>query len=174
MADITKEQKQQIRTLTRRANRRIERATEGQRSALEYYVNKATGADKFSATTKGLSAEQAAAKIRDIERFLAGESSTRKGWDKIKEENVHKANETLKLQGYDLSNEELAEILEQVDTSSKKDFYKAINLVEAKKIEEGEGWEGSPDEITAAIAEKFTYQQALTKALQARATRGQN
>lgn len=174
MADITKEQKQQIRTLTRRANRRIERATEGQRAALEYYVNKATGADKFSATTKGLSAEQAAAKIRDIERFLAGESSTRKGWDKIKEENVRKANETLRSQGYDLSNEELAEILEQVDTSSKKDFYKAINLVEAKKIEEGEGWEGSPDEITAAIAEKFTYQQALTKALQARATRGQN
>lgn len=174
MAGITKEQKQQIRLLTRRANRRIERATEGQRSALEYYVNKATGADKFSAATKGLTAEQAAAKIRDIERFLASESSTRKGWDKIKNENVRKANETLKQQGYDLSNEELAEILEQVDTSSKKDFYKAINLVEAKKITEGEGWEGSPDEITAAITEKFTYQQALTKALQARANRGKN
>lgn len=174
MADITKEQKQQIRLMTRRANRRIERATEGQRSALEYYVNKATGADKFSAATKGLTAEQAAAKIKTLERFLHGDSSTRAGWDRIKSENVRKANETLKTQGYDLTDEELAEVLEQVDTSSKKDFYKAINLVEAKKIESGEGWEGSPDEITAAITEKITYQRALEKALKARANRGKN
>lgn len=174
MAGITKEQKQQIRLMTRRANRRIERATEGQRSALEYYINKATGADKFSAATKGLTAEQAEAKIKILDRFLHSDSSYRTGWDRIKAENVKKANETLKTQGYDLTDEELAEVLEQVDTSSKKDFYKAINLVEAKKIESGESWEGSPDEITSAITEKITYQRALEKALEARANRGKN
>ena len=124
MAAITREQIKEIRTLTRRANRRIERATPGQRSALNYYVNKATGADKFSASTKGLTQEQAAAKLRDLETFLNSPSSTRKGWDRIKEENVRKANETLSEEGYDLTDEELAEILEQIDTKNKKDYYR--------------------------------------------------
>lgn len=168
MASITREQIKEIRTLTRRANRRIERATTGQRSALNYYVNKATGADKFSASTKGLTQEQAAAKLRDLETFLNSPSSTRKGWDRIKQENVRKANETLSEEGYDLTDEELAEILEQIDTKNKKDYYKAINLVEAAKQEAGAGWEGSSEDIAAAIAEKVTYQEALERAILAR------
>lgn len=168
MAAITREQIKEIRTLTRRANRRIERATPGQRSALNYYVNKATGADKFSASTKGLTQEQAAAKLRDLETFLNSPSSTRKGWDRIKQENVRKANETLSEEGYDLTDEELAEILEQIDAKNKKDYYKAINLVEAAKQEAGAGWEGSSEDIAAAIAEKVTYQEALERAITAR------
>ena len=168
MAAITREQIKEIRTLTRRANRRIERATPGQRSALNYYVNKATGADKFSASTKGLTQEQAAAKLRDLETFLNSPSSTRKGWDRIKQENVKKANETLSEEGYNLTDEELAEILEQIDTKNKKDYYKAINLVEAAKQEAGAGWEGSSEDIAAAIAEKVTYQKALERAILAR------
>ena len=173
MAAITTEQKKEIRRLTRAANRRLERATPGQRSALEYYVNQSVGANKFSAATKGLTAEQAELKIKILNKFMApGGISTRKGWDRLKRENVRKANETLQSEGYDLTDEELAEILEQIDTSSKKDYYRAINLVEAQKIQKGEGWEGSPEEITKAITQKATYQQALTKALQARKKRG--
>ena len=189
MAGITKEQKQQIRTLTRRANRRIERATPGQTRALEYYVNKATGADKFSAATKGMTQQQAAKQLEILNRFLAGETSTRAGWDKLKAEQVGKANATLTSQGYDLTDEELAEILIQVDTENTKDYYKAVNLVEAAKYEmnkeaeealaddpnaDVEFWTGSAEQIKKALAEKKTYQQALTDALQARANRGKN
>ena len=172
MMTITSIQKQLIRTLVRRANRRIERATPGQRSSLEWYVNQVTGAKKFSAAVKGLTGEQAAAKIKTIQRFLSSDVTTRKGWDRIKRENVRKANQTLSEEGYDLTDEELAEILEQIDTENKKEYYRAINLVEAKKIQEGESWEGSSEEIIKAIAQKATYQQALTKALQARKNRG--
>lgn len=164
---ITTQQKEAIRTLTRRANRRIERATPGQRSALQYYVNKATGANKFSAATKGLTYEQAAAKLKALETFLSSPSSTRKGWDIIKRENVRKANETLKEMGYDLTDEELAEILEQIDTSSKVDFYRAVNLVQAEK-EDNNDWTGSGSQISKAIAEKATAQQALEKAIKSR------
>ena len=45
MAKMTKEQQSQIKLLTRRANRRIERASSGQRRAMEFYI----GGEKFSA-----------------------------------------------------------------------------------------------------------------------------
>lgn len=184
MAAITREQIKEIRTLTRRANRRIERATPGQRKALEYYIKKYTGATKFSAATKGLTGEAAAKKLADLNRFLAGESSTRRGWDRLKQKNVENANKKLRKQGYNLTDEELAELLEQIDTKNRNDYYKAVNLVEAAKLEaiakqeaaeqEGEeleagtGWEGSSEDIAAAIAEKVTYQEALAKAIMAR------
>lgn len=188
MAAITTEQKKEIRRLTRAANRRLERATEGQRRALEYYVKKSTGEIKFNAITKGLTAQQASAKIETLRRFLTPEGlSTRKGWEKIKADIVSKSNATLTSQGYSLSDEELAEILEQVDTSNNKEYYRAINLVEAKKINTNlkaekeleknpeanvSFWEGTKEQIAEAIAQKATYQQALTKALRARKKRG--
>lgn len=168
MAAITREQIKEIRTLTRRANRRIERATPGQRRALEYYIKKYTGSTKFSAATKGLTGEAAAKKLADLNRFLAGESTTRKGWDRIKAENVRHANEKLNKQGYNLTDEELAELLEQIDTKNRNDYYKAVNLVEAAKEKKGKRWKGSDKEITEAISQKVTYQQALERALRAR------
>lgn len=167
MSKMTKDQQKEIRTLTRRANRRLERASEGQRSALEYYVKAMTGADKFSAAYKGLSYAEAQAKIRNLQKFLNAKSSTIKGWKEIKAANVSKANATLQQQGYDLTDKELAEILQQVDTADRKDFYRAVNLVQAKKIEDDD-WEGSSADIAAAIASKATAQQALERAINAR------
>ena len=97
MATVTQQQKAEIKRLTRQANRRIERATSGQRSYLESVVRKmtGTGAGKFSAAYKGLTERQAAAKIRKLEQFLYEEdetgsrinkrSTTRSGWKAMKE-----------------------------------------------------------------------------------------
>lgn len=172
MAEMTSAQKKAIRTLTRRANRRIERTVEkgyeGQQAALEYYVQQLTGDKKFSSATAGLSYEQAALKIKQLEKFLAARPTMIKEWKKIKKQAVSKANETLRLQGYDLTDKELAEILEQIDAKDKKDFYRAVNLVQAAKEEQASTWEGASDQIAKAIAEKATYQQAQEMALQAR------
>lgn len=167
MAQITAQQAAEIRKLTRRANRRIERAVGGQKTYLESIMQRATGGSpKFSAATKGLTYEQAAAKLEKLDRFLGTMSSTRKGWDWIKQEIVHKSNQTLKQQGYDLTDEELAEILIQVDSENKREFYKAINLVTARKVQIDKE-ELNPDEIAEAIAEKVSFQQALKAALEA-------
>ena len=171
MANITNYQKQQIRTLTRRANRRIERAKGGQASALTYYAKKMTGAEKFSAATSGMSYEQAEAQLRALNKFLEAKSTTITGWREIKAENVRKANETLGEQGYDLTDQELAEILKQIDSADRKEFYRAINLVQANKVEEGDAWKGSGKQIAEAIAQKATAQQALERSLEARNTR---
>ncbi len=179
--EMTPLQVAEIRKLTRRANRRIERATGGHKSYLESVVQRSTGGKvnkatgkiegglkKFSAATKGLTYEQAAMKLKQLDRFLGGKTTTIKGWKALQEENVKKANETLDKEGYDLTDEELAEILEQIDTKNKEDYYTAVNLVQAAKDEDPENWTGSEDQITEAILQKADYQEALTTALKVR------
>lgn len=164
---ITPQQAAEIRKLTRRANRRIERAAPGQKTYLESIVQRTAGGSlKFSAATKGLTFEQAAAKLEKLDRFLGTMSSTRKGWDWMKKEIVHKANQTLGRQGYDLTDEELSEILIQVDADNKREFYRAINLVTAKKVDIDKE-ELNADEIAEAIAQRASFQQALKAALEA-------
>ena len=171
MAKITQEQKNMIRELTRRANRRIERATGGQRSYLEHQVMKATGAAKFSAATKGLTYEQAQAKLEKLDKFLTAKTTKISDWKKLQRQSVSKANETLKGEGYNLTDAELADILEQIDSEDKREFYRAVNLVEAAKYEAGDDWEGTTDDIAEAIRQKVDAQEALEKALQAREER---
>lgn len=161
MASITKNQIQQIKLLTRRANRRIERATGGQKRYLEAVVAKTTGGqEKFSATYKGLSETAAAHKIAQLERFLGAMSTKRVGWDWIKKEIVHKARLTLEKENYDLTDEELADILMQVEGKSSTDYYRAINLVQAAK-EADPGREFSFEEIVDMIGQKVSAQEAL-------------
>ena len=165
---ITPEQIKDIRTLTRRANRRIERATPGQRRMLEKYINRYTGvkAGKFSSSYKGLTYAQAQKKLEDLKRFLAAESSTRKGWDKIKREQIRKANEKLKQMDYDLTDEELTDVLEQLEEGNRSDFYRAVNLVSAAK--DNKGGTLSEEEIEEALNQKRSAQEALKEAIDAR------
>ena len=161
-----------IKTLTRRANRRLERASQGQRKALEYYIRERTGeSKKFSASYAGMTKEQQQAKIDILERFLAGKSTTKEGWKQIKASNAAKANRALGLEGYELTDEELAEILEQVDSDNYDEKYRAINLVQAAKYEAelaGKEWFGSEEAVEKAIMAKFDADAALQFALNMR------
>ena len=168
MAEITKEQKEKIRTLTRRANRRIERSTGGQRTYLEWQVKRATGQEKFSAAYKGMTERQAAAQISKLEKFLGAKTTTKTGWRRAKAQSIRKANENLTGQGYNLTDEELADILEQLDSDSTADFYRAVNLVEAAKEEAGDDWDPTADNIAEIIEERASAQEALERALKAR------
>ena len=143
MANMTKEQQSQIKLLTRRANRRLERR------ALEYYIGK----EKFSAASKGFTYTEAQAQIEKLNRFLAGSTSTRKGWDALKARQVSKANKEWGRMGYDLTDEELANVLIQVDTDNHQEYYRAVNLVQAAKDEAeftGTDWYGS-EEVALSI-----------------------
>lgn len=189
---ITPQQAAQIRKLTRRANRRIERATEGQRRYLESVVRRMTGAtlnektgkyegglEKWSAKTKGMSYEEAAVQLKKLDKFLGQKSSTRKSWDEIKAEIVRKANETLTQNdyfgkdkgGYTLTDNELADIMEIVDMENKEEFYRAINLVQAEKEKLEDNTEFNADRIAEILAQKIEYQDALKAATAAREAR---
>lgn len=165
-------QKGEIVRLTRLANRRIERAGAGQRSYLEYWVDQMTGKKKFSAATKGLTFEQAQAKLHELYKFTDYMGSTKKGWEELKKLSVERTREKLDLMGYDLTDEELADILEQLDSKKRKDFYLAVNKVQAAKDAAGSKWSGSADEIadavSAQISEQNEYQEAYERALKVR------
>ena len=168
MAKMTKQQQSEIKLLTRRVNRRLERASEGQRKAMEHYI----GAGKFSAASKGFSYEEAQAQIEKLNKFLGSKSTTKTGWKEIKQRNVTKANKTLGKMGLDLTDEELAEILIQIDTSNTQEYYRAVNLVQAAKDEaelSGDLWSGSEEQIADAIASKMEASEALEAALKSRA-----
>lgn len=175
--NITPQQAAAIKKVVRAANRRIERAQEkspGQARYIESVVKKATGgASKFSAVTKGLTYEQAAKKIEALNRFMAREATKRKGWEDIRLKAVHAANE--KLEGYELTDEELADIMIQVDDAGIVEYYRAVNLVTVEKKNQGKKWEGTYEQIEKAInqinevtKQRISYQQSLQMALEAR------
>lgn len=167
--DITKGQIQEIKRLVRAANRRLERATGGQEAYIKSYIRKLTGdSEKFSAAYKGLTGAQAAKKIEMLKKFMEKETTTTKtGWKKFKKESIRKANKSLTGQGYDLTDEELSEILEQIEAGSNEEFYRAVNLVTVEKIKSGENWEVSSDKIAEVLNQKADFQTALKRALEA-------
>lgn len=182
---ITEQQKSAIRSLTRTANRRIERASEGQRRAIEHY-NRGDLNEKgfFSSSYKGLSYAEAGRKIKALEQFLGAESTTRRGWESIKSEQIEKTAQTWQQRGYDLTEEEIEAILKAVDESEdelanrviqdkerrRRKYYIAVDLVQAAK--EAEGWEGDEEDIMQAIApaldESADAQAALIRSIKAR------
>lgn len=169
---ITPAQVAEIRKLVRTANSRIERAGAGQRSAMEYWVKQTTGGGKFSASTKGMSYGQANVYLKRLYDFLNAPSTTKRGWSELKAEGLRKASDTLN-RGYkvDITDEELAEIVKQTGGEGSPEFYRAVNLVRARKARSGADWTGSSDQIGEAIAQKLTAQEALEEALRYRSAR---
>ena len=175
---VTDAQRSEIALLTRRANRRIERATPGQRNYLESFVRKITGGEsKFSAASAKLTEREAAQKIAHLRTFLGSDdkpvaTTTRKGWEALKLKGVETAGRTWRDKlGYSITDEELAIILQQEDIKSTKDLYTAVNLVEARKEKLGDAWEGIADQIVKAIALKYHYKAALKRGLKAKEAR---
>lgn len=176
---ISKELYAELRRLTRAAQRRMERATPGQRRALEFYVKQATGSTKWSSSAAGMSTQQANARIQQLRKFMGYNeqnkqveqvTSTRKGWEAIKESNVAKANATFgkRRAGHNLTDDEMAEILMQLVDPTKKEFYHAVNKVQAMKGYMGEKWKGDANDISKALAQKWSAQDAYRRALDVR------
>lgn len=169
----------ELRRLTRAAQRRMERATPGQRKALEFYVKQATGERKWSSAVSGMSTQQVNARIQQLRKFMGYNelnqqveqvTSSRKGWESIKASNVAKANATFgkRRAGHDLTDDEMAEILMQLGDPTKKEFYHAVNKVQAMKGKMGEKWKGDANDISKALAQKWSAQEAYRRALDVR------
>lgn len=176
---ISKELYAELRRLTRTAQRRMERATPGQRRALEFYVKQATGSTKWSSAASGMTTQQANARIQQLRKFLGYDeqnrqaeqvTSTRRGWESIKASNVEKANATFgrRRAGHNITDEEMAEILMQLGDPSKKEFYHAVNKVQAMKGYMGKEWKGDKSDIAKALAQKWSAQDAYKRALDIR------
>lgn len=176
---LTKAQQAELAKLARAANRRLERATEGQRSYLEYQIRKyhtrtrEGGAVVFQQGKASTTAEYRA-RMRELNRFMGYDekevrSSYRKGWESMKTEQVAKAGETLRSKGRDITDEELAQVLKELDAKNKDaTLYSALTHVELAKAEAGDAWEPSADAIRDALADKRSAQDQAERLLRLR------
>lgn len=128
---ISREEYKELDTLAKRANQRLASMKEGQREAVSYY----TKGEKFSRALPQSRAEYQQ-RMRDVERFLSAKQTTRRGWEEIKRTAVQNAGDTLRRdRKYDLTDKELANIFKELDKKSQKQFYKVLDIVQAKKYD---------------------------------------
>lgn len=176
---VTSAQQKELAKLARAANRRLERATEGQRSYLEYQIRKyhtreREGGERVFMQGKASTTAEYNARMRELRRFMGYDekkvrSSYRKGWESMKSEQVAKAGETLRGVKVDITDEELALILEELDAKNKDaTLYDALVNVELAKEEAGDMWEPSADAIQAALADKRDDQEKAERLLRLR------
>lgn len=155
------------------ANQRLASMMKGQKKAVEYY----THGEKFSRAIP--ETQQEFRRMNEkVERFLRSKQTTRTGWKEIKKKAVEHANKTLaKDRHYDFTDDELANILEEIETKEKKVFYQMLDMVQAKK--EDTLMEGSKftekrlqDAINEAVEEHLTAGEAVRKKTAARKRAG--
>ena len=153
---ISAEQWRELDTLAKRANQRLASMGEGQRAAVSHYQE-----EKFS-RAKPTSIAEYNRRMRDVERFLASEQTTRSGWKAIKKRAVEAAGETLRdRRKYDLTDDELANIFKEIEKKSAKNFYKVLDLIQAKKYD------------ADAKDADFDLQQAINQAVRSHMSAGE-
>ena len=171
---LSKEQQKELAGLARAANRRLERATPGQRSYLEsniakYPVRRRDTGMRVFQQGKAKSAAEYRARMRELQKFMEAPTSKRKGWEEIKKTQIENAGKTLRdKQGYDITDQELKTVLEEMSAAkSPRKLYDMLANVEIAKSKSGD-WAGTRQEIKQAMNERRTAQERTTQLLAAR------
>lgn len=162
-----------FRNLVRTANRRLERAGEGQRAALEHYMQgyhvrtNDEGEMRFSAAAPKNAAELRQ-RTAELEKFMAGKTSTKRGWSRVQQEASSKAQEKLGQMGYDVTDEELKNIAKETGGHNAA-FYRALEQITAEKLEnEYEDMFDDEEELAEEIELRRTDQEITERLLRAR------
>lgn len=169
MANITAAQQKELAYLARAANRRLERATEGQRKSLErniknYHTREGSRGIVFQ-QGKAKTESEYRQRMAELKKFMAAKTSKRKGWEELKKENMQKAQASLSDMGYDITDEELETILEE-EGGGNAAFYKALENVQAAKGPDNK--ELTPEEVKEAIYQRRSDYEATLAAIKAR------
>ncbi len=175
---ITSEMQKDLANKARAANRRLERASKGQRRALEYYIRgyAVRQRGEYIVFKQGKAKTEAEYKKRmqELEDFMNAESSTKKGWKALKERQVKAAGETLRDEGSNLTDDELANVLIELnrdgDSKGGSDviFQAAVQNVEIEKRNAGKNWTGSDQQIRDAINSRRSAQERVQTLLEQR------
>lgn len=159
---ITQAEYEELDLKAKRANQRLASMKEGQRQAVEYW----TKGEKFSRAVPKTRGEYNQ-RLRDVERFLSARQTTRRGWEQIKRTAVESAGDTLRTdRKYDLTDQELANIFKEVDKKSQKQFYKILDIVQAKKYDaEAKGETFDNDALQLAINQAVASHMSAADAI---------
>ena len=163
----------EFRNLVRAANRRLERAGAGQKAALEHYMSgyhtrtNDEGELRFSAAAPKTAAEMRQ-RTAELEKFMAGKTSTKRGWSNVQQKATSKAQEKLGQMGYDVTDEELKNIAKETGGHNAA-FYRALEQITAEKLEnEYEEMFDDEEELFGEIELRRTDQEITERLLRAR------
>lgn len=163
----------EFRNLVRAANRRLERAGAGQKAALEHYMSgyhtrtNDEGELRFSAAAPKTAAEMRQ-RTAELEKFMAGKTSTKRGWSDVQQRATSKAQEKLQDMGYDVTDEELRNIAKETGGHNAA-FYRALEQITAEKLEnEYEEMFDDEEELFGEIELRRTDQEITERLLRAR------
>lgn len=163
----------EFRNLVRAANRRLERAGTGQKAALEHYMSgyhtrtNDEGELRFSAAAPKTAAEMRQ-RTAELEKFMAGKTSTKRGWSDVQQRATSKAQEKLGQMGYDVTDEELKNIAKETGGHNAA-FYRALEQITAEKLEnEYEEMFDDEEELFGEIELRRTDQEITERLLRAR------
>lgn len=165
----------ELAKMARAANRRIERATPGQRNAMAYYTRHYTTrqSEKYGFVFKQGAAKtmrEAKQRLAELNRFMedAKQTTTRKGWEKLKRENVERAGKTIReALDLDISDDELTVILKELGANKdKREYYTVLNNVSAAKADKGDDL--TPAEVRKAMRERRSEQESVMRVLRGR------
>lgn len=166
MADITPDQQAELKKLARRANQRLYSASEGQRNFAQSYMRRNYGFEKFS-TRKAQSEGEFIKRMQQLQGFLGSESTKKRGWMEQTQKAVSGAAETLRRRGYTFTEDELSNILTEIKSKDKDDFYRYLDLLQAQKYTEEDEFD-LEDAIEDAFESKLSDAEAIKKKLSAK------
>lgn len=176
---LTSEMQKDLSRLARAANRRIERATEGQRKALEYYLRNYHTRERESGMIvfqqgKAKTEAEYETRMKELQRFMGKPEeptiSRRSRWEELKKQNVQDAGETIRKSAkFNLTDEELTVILEETSAEhSTTEFYRALENVQIAKNEAGSEWRPTEEAIVEAVNSRRDDQERTEALLRSR------
>lgn len=174
---ITKEQQAELRKKARAANERIRKASGSAQRAYEHYTRKyhtytSKKGERLFRTGAAKTEAEFRQRMRELDDFLKSDYTTKSGWQKSRKRGLSKAIETLENMGYDVTEEELANIIQETGGSSQRSaaFYRALENLTIEKLQKRYS-EMKDEEFEEEIAERRTDQQAAEALIKARKER---
>lgn len=159
----------ELRKLEKRANKRISRMTPEMKEAIFEYRK----GERFSIKNPASRGEYAA-RMAEVEKFLSSKITTKTGWKQLKKSALDRSVETLRMRRhYDLTDEEFANIFKEIKKKSALQFYKTLDIVQAKKYNaeaKGDIFDNKAleDAITSALKSHISFKEAIRKKTKAR------
>lgn len=173
---ITKAQQAELKKQARAANERIRGATESQQAAYQYYTSKyhtykSKNDELLFRTGQAKTEKEYRQRMDELKKFLKSDYTTKSGWKKIQQEALSRSQDKLSEMGYDVTEEEIANIARETGGHNAA-FYRALENITAQKLmdewEDEDFFRYDEDDFEQELEQRRTDQEAAELLIRAR------
>ena len=172
---ISKSQQAELRKRARAANERIRTASENAQKAYEHYTEKyhtykSKKGERLFKTGAAKTEAEYRQRMKELDAFLGSKYTTTGGWKKAVNKALQNANKKLDKMGYDVTEEELANVIKETGGAKKNPaaFYRALENLTAEKILNELDEDIEDEDFGEEIEDRLSDQQAAEALIKAR------